>query len=169
MRLKILSVCGAVLCLILMLIIAVDVCFPVRYYGYIKNYCSKYDVEPSVALAIIWTESKFRPNAKSDAGACGLMQLMPSTARWLASELGEDYSEDKIFDPEFNIKLGIYYFSYLQLSFDGDYALAAYNAGEGNVRRWLSYGKGIEFKETREYINKVNKVKKIYKIRVGGL
>ena len=97
------------------------------------------------------------------------MQLMPSTAEWLAGELNEQYSEDKIFDPEFNIKIGIFYLSYLQQSFEGDYVLAAYNAGEGNVKRWIEVGGEIKFAETRNYINKVNKIKRLYGFRVGGL
>ncbi|MCH5164687.1 MAG: lytic transglycosylase domain-containing protein [Clostridiales bacterium] len=167
MKIKFLSVCGAVLCILFALIIAVDVVFPLRYYGYVKKYCSEYDVEPSIALAVIWTESKFRPQAVSSAGARGLMQLMPSTAEWLSSMLGEEYSDEKLFEPEYNIRLGIFYFSYLQQSFEGDYVLAAYNAGEGNVRKWLAGDGEIKFAETQDYIKKVNLVKKIYKFRVG--
>ena len=168
MRIKVLSVCGIVLCALFAVIIALDVLFPVRYYGYVKRYCREYNVSPSVALAVIWTESKFRPNAVSGAGACGLMQLMPSTAEWLAGELGAEYNDEKLFEPEYNIRLGIFYLSYLQQHFDGDYVLAAYNAGEGNVRKWLSSGGEIKFPETRDYINKVNFVNNLYKLRVRG-
>lgn len=169
MRIKFLSICGAVLCAAFAVIIALDVLFPIRYYGIVKKYCREYSVEPSLALAVIWTESKFRPAAVSSAGASGLMQIMPTTAEWLAGQVGEDYSDEKLFEPEFNIRLGIYYLSYLQRSFDGDYVLAAYNAGEGNVKKWLEAGGEIRFAETKNYVDKVNAINKLYKFRVGGL
>lgn len=169
MRIKFLSLGGVALCALFALIIALDVLFPIRYYGYVKKYCKQYSVEPSVALAVIWTESKFRPNAVSRAGACGLMQLMPSTAEWLCLEIGEEYSEEKLFEPEYNIKLGIFYLSYLQQNFSGDYVLAAYNAGEGNVKKWLSTDGKIKFDETKEYIKRVNMAKKLYSFRVANI
>ena len=169
MKIKFLSVCGAGLFVLFALIIAVDVIFPIRYYGYVKKYCSEYEVEPSVALAVIWTESKFRPQAVSSAGARGLMQLMPSTAEWLSKMLGEEYSDDKLYEPEYNIRLGIFYLSYLRQSFEGDYVLAAYNAGEGNVKKWIASGGEIKFAETQNYIKKVNLIQKLYKFRVGLL
>lgn len=166
MKNKILSVCGISVCIIFAAMVALDVLFPLSYYGFVRKYCKMYDVEPSLALAVIWTESKFRPHAVSSAGACGLMQLLPSTAEWLSSETGDEYADEKLFEPEFNIKLGIAYLSYLGKSFEGDYLLAAYNAGEGNVARWLAAGGEIAFAETRDYIKKVDFVKKIYELRV---
>lgn len=153
----------------MVVIIAIDALLPIRYYGYIKRYCVEFSVEPSLALAVIWTESKYRPNAVSRSGAKGLMQLMPSTAEWLSDELGEEYSDEKLFEPEYNLRLGIYYLSYLQGRFDGDYILAAYNAGEGNVKLWLESGGEVKFPETRDYIKKVNRIKRLYAFRVGGL
>ncbi len=152
--------------LIILPVIAIDVVFPVKYADEIKKYCDEYDVERSTVFSVIWTESKFRPAAVSGAGARGLMQLMPSTAKWLSEEIGCEYDEDKLFEPDYNIRLGVYYISYLQKKFSGDYVFAAYNAGEGNVEKWLGYDGKIAFSETRDYIKKVNAVKKIYKLRV---
>lgn len=145
-------------------IIAVDALFPMRYYGYVKKYCKECDIDCATVLAVIWTESKFVPSATSGAGARGLMQLMPSTAMWVSNELNEVYDEDRLFEPEYNIRLGVYYLSYLSRKFEGDYILAAYNAGEGNVKKWKDE---IPFPETRDYIKKVNMIKKIYSLRVG--
>ncbi len=156
------------MCLICFAAIAFDLLFPIRYYAAVKENCDRYGVEPSVALAVIWTESKFRSDAESSAGACGLMQLMPTTAQWLSYELDIEYGKEKLFEPEYNIRLGIYYLSYLKEKFDGDYALAAYNAGEGNVEKWLQTNGEIRFSETRDYINKVNMAKKIYRLRIGA-
>lgn len=167
MKNKILSIVGAAICFLFLLFVALDLLFPIRYYGIVKKYCKEYNVEPSVVLAVIWTESKFRPEAVSSAGACGLMQLMPSTAKWLAFKLDCEYGDDKLFEPEYNIMMGIYYLSYLKTKFTGDYVLAAYNAGEGNADKWIASGGTIKFSETREYIDKVNTVKRIYKFRVG--
>lgn len=167
MKNKILCVAGAAICFVVLLFVALDVLFPVKYYGIIKKYCKEYNVEPSVALAVIRTESKFRPEAVSSAGARGLMQLMPSTAKWVAYRLDCEYGNDKLFEPEYNIKIGIYYLGYLKTKFTGDYVLAAYNAGEGNINKWIASDGKIKFPETRNYIEKVNTAKRIYKFRVG--
>ncbi len=166
MRIKILSLVVAAVCLVFTLFVAIDVLFPIRYYGIIKKYCKEYNVQPSVVLSVIWTESKFRPDAVSLAGAQGLMQLMPSTAKWLSSQLGCD--EDDLSDPEYNIMLGVYYLSYLKTKFSGDYIFAAYNAGEGNVEKWISAGGEIRFPETRDYVDRINAVNRLYRLRVGN-
>lgn len=163
MKIKIISIFGAIIFFVFAAVIAIDLAFPIRYLNHIKKYCREYSVEPSLVLAVIWTESKYNPNAMSSAGACGLMQLMPSTAKWLA---GEEFDEQKLFDPEFNIKFGVIYLSYLEKSFDGDYVLAAYNAGEGNVREWIYNDGEIRFPETKDYVKKVRAVQKLYSLRI---
>jgi soluble lytic murein transglycosylase len=98
------------------------------------------EVDPVLVLAIIAVESKGDPRARSPKGARGLMQLMPATAREQAARLGlTGYSEESLFDPQTNVLLGTAYFRRQLRSFDGDerLALAAYNAGPGNVRRWM--------------------------------
>lgn len=124
-----------------------------------EYYSNRYGVDVYVTLAVIATESGFNPRAVSYKGAVGLMQLMPSTAEWVSEKLNVEYNYDALFDAEYNIMLGTYYLSYLLKSFDYEYAIAAYNAGEGNVREWQEMGIEVEdipYKETREYVGKVN-------------
>lgn len=107
---------------------------------------------------------------------------MPETGNWIATQLQlEDYCEEKLFHPEYNIPMGIWYLSYLDKTFQGDMikVLAAYNAGERKVKEWLKKGvwtgqlkdvDKIPYTETREYIDKVLLDYHIYKriYKVGG-
>jgi soluble lytic murein transglycosylase-like protein len=104
------------------------------------------DLPPELVAAIAHTESKFIPTARSGAGAVGLMQLVPRTGRWLGAR--------NLTDPAQNIMAGAKYLKYLTDRFDGDQqkAIAAYNAGEGNVRR---FGGVPPFNETRTYVERV--------------
>lgn len=142
--------------------------FARRYYPYdhreeIEQYAAQYGLDPLLVAAIIRSESSFRPQAVSRVGACGLMQLMPETAQWMAEKNGMAYSDEQLFEPAYNIRLGCAYFAYLKGRFDSPTAaLAAWNAGEGNVRRWLTEGRLMEdgadipYPETRQFIKKVN-------------
>ena len=118
-----------------------------------------YKVDAALIRAIIFAESNYNPQAVSRAGARGLMQLMPTTARWLGVE--------DPFDPELNIDGGVRYFKRLLDRFDGDVelALAAYNAGSRHVR---NYGGVPPFKATRLYIKKVLKYHQKYRREMGG-
>jgi hypothetical protein len=106
----------------------------------------KYDVDPALVAAVVETESRFHQGARSPVGAQGLMQLMPRTGRWLGAS--------NLYDPEQNVDAGVKYLKYLQGRFDGNLkkTIAAYNAGEGNVKR---YGGVPPFNETRSYVKKV--------------
>ena len=125
---------------------------------------NEFDIPLSMVIAVMRTESDFYPDAVSSAGACGLMQLMPETFRFLRDETFFDSIADHaIFDPAVNIRYGTYYLSYLYAEFGNWFtALAAYNAGEGRVREWLkdpslsSDGnlKSIPFPETAQYVKK---------------
>lgn len=92
----------------------------------------------SLIYGVIWVESRFNPEAESPVGAMGLMQLMPRTATYLAECIGWEGRVDA-YDPEFNIAAGAYYVARLIKQFGGDVdlALAAYNAGPGNVSKWM--------------------------------
>lgn len=116
------------------------------FHPIIEDAADQYDVESELIKAIIWAESSFNPNAVSNKGAVGLMQLMPATARAMGFE---NFS-----DPEINIEAGVRYFKQLMVQFDGnaELALAAYNAGSRKVREY----KGIPpFETTRFYVKKV--------------
>ncbi|HVG25318.1 MAG TPA: lytic transglycosylase domain-containing protein [Thermoanaerobaculia bacterium] len=108
----------------------------------------KYDVDPNLVAAVIEQESRFHARAKSQVGARGLMQLMPRTGRWMGAR--------DLYNPEQNIDAGVKYIAYLDKRFNGDLKkiVAAYNGGEGNVRRY----RGVPpFRETRQYVKKVLK------------
>lgn len=96
-------------------------------------------LDPALLNGVIWVESRFNPRAESPAGARGLMQLMPATARGLAKQLGE---RPRPSDPGFNVRAGSLYLAKMIRRYDGDVrlALAAYNAGPGNVDKWHRRG-----------------------------
>lgn len=147
--------------------------YPMAYSEQIILYAEKYNVESALIASVINTESNFAEDAVSNKGAIGLMQIMPSTAKWVASSLGKDYKEDYLLDAEYNIEIGTYYISYLEKYFGNEeLALCAYNAGQGNVKSWLSdkeYSKDgktldkIPYQETENYLNKVFKNYHYYK------
>lgn len=146
----------------LLVVLAVFINYPYRYKKTVKKYCNAYNVERSLVYAVIYCESSFNKKAVSSAGAKGLMQLMPSTADFVAKMTGED--EYDLFNPSDNIRLGVKYLSYLFEKFKNEqHVLYAYNAGEGVVKKWLSSGGDFPYKESVNYYNKVIKIKKIYK------
>ena len=132
--------------------------FPVDYLSHIREI--EVGIDPLVILALIRQESAFNPEAISVAGARGLMQLMPATAKRFAGR----FKRSKLDNPEFNLKVGIKYFKFLLKKNDGNlvYALSAYNAGETALKRWkdqyfhsdnpLITIESIPYKETRNYV-----------------
>lgn len=104
----------------------------------VEEAAQKYGLPASLIYGIIWVESRFNPDAVSPVGARGLMQLMPRTAAYLADCMEWEGSTNS-FNPRFNIAAGSYYIARLIKQFDGDVdlALAAYNAGPTNIRRWM--------------------------------
>ncbi len=139
--------------------------FPTKYANFVEKYSKLYGVDENLVYAVILCESSFNPNSKSKKGAIGLMQLLPTTALWCAKKLDEKYSDEKLYEPEFNIKIGVYYLAYLRTVFnDLDDVIMAYNAGEGNVKKWLQ-GNGEVFLETSTYLAKVKLCAKLYTLR----
>lgn len=149
--------------------------YPKKYEEYVEEYSSLYNVPEYVVYAIINTESGFDPDAKSSDGAIGLMQMLPSTFKFLASEsqLDEEVSTNDLYNPEIAIRYGVYYLRYLFNRFQRwETVYAAYNAGEGRVADWLLYPEyskdgekldKIPIKETASYVKKVNRAVSYYK------
>lgn len=140
--------------------------FPFPYREHVQASAERYSLDPLFVAALIQTESGFRPHVVSPRGARGLMQVMPSTAEWVAQNMGIDYSPDMLFEPQYNIEIGCWYMADLLKLFNGEtaIALAAYNGGRGEVRRWLDEGvwdgqeselEQIPFTETRNFVRQV--------------
>ena len=138
--------------------------YPEEYYDIVTKYSKEYSVPKELVFAVIKVESDFEPDAKSSAGAIGLMQMLPSTYIWLAEDkLSEIAFSQMLYDPTTNIKYGTYYLRYLHSRFNSwELAIIAYNWGEGNLTKFLAeneYEEGdydsIPVKETRNYIKKV--------------
>ena len=130
-----------------------------------RIYAAEYGVEVSWLLAVARQESSFDPEDVSTAGAVGLMQLLPSTAQWIAALNGWDCEEDMLRDPAYNIRSGAWYVRYLTDKFEGEWWIAAYNAGEGNVATWIAEGKSLDdvpFAETRTYLDRVRRYYRHY-------
>lgn len=151
-----------------------ELAYPQPYEKYVLEAAKKYNVEPALIWAVIREESHFRYDAVSGTGAVGLMQIMPSTAEDIASRMGTEINDGDLLKPEINIQLGTYYISLMLNMFDQkiDMALAAYNGGPGNVKKWLESGlmtsdedfpTAVAFPETQEYITKVMNSYYIYK------
>ena len=143
--------------------LALVILYPTEYSKEINYACDRFNVSRSLVRAVIRTESGYDSEAVSRAGAVGLMQLMPATAVWIASEIGEDELSTRLTDPQANITLGTALLAYLLGKYSVRDALAAYNAGEGNLLKWKEKNSGYEFKETRDYVEKVMRAENVYR------
>lgn len=155
-------------------IVLISTIYPTGYRGAIVKYSREYQIDPYLIASIINVESKYDKYAISHKEARGLMQIGPQTGEWASEVLGIDnYNEDILFDPDVNIRIGTWYVDRLFKEFDGnlDLVLAAYNAGSGNVSKWLeneeycSDGRtldNIPFKETEQYIIRMKNSYKVY-------
>jgi soluble lytic murein transglycosylase len=139
--------------------------YPLRYTSIVRAHSANYDLNPALLAAVIEQESKFRADAKSSAGAIGLMQLLPATAKGIAIHTGgSKFVVSDLYNPEINIRYGAWYLHHLMQKYgDEKTALAAYNAGQQNVDSWRAQGQGIQFAETRGYVDKVERLKGIYR------
>ena len=147
--------------------------YKIEYTEYVKKYANEYNVDEYLIYAIIKAESNFKQDAVSHREAKGLMQLMYSTAEEIAKKANVELNEQNILDPDVNINLGTKYISMLIQKYDNvNLALAAYNAGSGNVDGWIEKGtlksdgsdiENVPFTETNNYVRKILRDYEIYK------
>lgn len=143
-----------------------DGAYPRPYEDLVREIAGEHRVEPAHVYATMRQESGYRPRVVSHAGAVGLLQMLPATARGMAEGLGVEFRREQLFDPEWNLRYGIAEIAELGRAFDGNLPLtiAAYNAGAHRVRRWLDesgemeldrFVERIPFNETRGYVRRV--------------
>ncbi len=149
--------------------------YPKKYKNYVNNYAQEFNLEPALVYAVIKTESNFKVDAKSYAGALGLMQLIPSTAKWIATELNEVFDRSMLLEPQTNVKYGCFYLRYLFDKFNNiDVVICAYNAGETAVKSWIDESgnllpEKISYSETKNYFYKVKGYYNIYLSQNKGM
>ena len=151
-----------------------EVTLPLRHEDIIRQQARAKHLDPALVAAVIYAETKFRAR-RSPAGAEGLMQITPDTARFIAHRSGgTSFRESDLSDPQINIQYGTYYLRYLLDRYGGNetLALAAYNGGEGNVDSWLVKASkraqqfttdDIPFPETRAYVERVQQARSDYR------
>jgi soluble lytic murein transglycosylase len=139
--------------------------YPLRYEQIVRGHARNYRLDPALLAAVIYQESKFRADVRSNRGAIGLMQLEPTTARGIAVHTGGTrFRVGDLYDPEINVRYGSWYLRHLLDKYgDERTALAAYNAGQDNVDEWRREGRGIAFSETRHYVSRVEHLKTLYR------
>lgn len=150
-----------------------ELSYPQKYSEYVDKAAEEYDLEPALIYAVIRTESGFDPDAESGAGACGVMQMMPSSFEWLQEKRGcsGQYTQEDLFNPEICIDYGCYLLKYFYDYYGTERsAVAAYNAGFV-VGDWLgdpNYSSdgvnldSIPYPETSDYVDKVENAKEMY-------
>lgn len=150
--------------------------YPLKYPNTIIVHAHNYHLRPSLVAAVIYQESGFDVNARSDAGATGLMQLTPRTARGIAMHTGgTNFRTQDLRNPEINIRYGAWYLNHLHDKLHesaGNYTLtlAAYNAGQGRVSGWQKEDADgtltvaeIPYAETRAYVRRIRQLEKFYR------
>jgi len=153
--------------------------YPLGYWEQIERHSAERGLDPYLVAALIRQESTFNPRVRSHAGARGLMQILPSTGRFLARQERVKYDASDLYDPEINIRYGTRYLKDVLGSFGGrvDYALASYNAGPHRVKRWTGmdltipsevFIEEIPFDETRDYVKLVLRNEMLYRRLYGG-
>ena len=153
--------------------------YPLDYAPVVSGNARLYHLDPALVAAVIYEESQFDRKARSDAGAVGLMQLLPDTARGIALHTGGtkfDPATD-LLDPDLNVRYGCWYLNHLRQKYarypnGPELALAAYNAGQTNVDSWIAStpaGQPVEFRfaETRDYVADVERLEKLYRRAYG--
>jgi soluble lytic murein transglycosylase len=151
--------------------------FPLPYEAALRREAAKNDFDPMFAAGLIRQESTFQSDAVSHANAIGLMQVLPKTGRLLARQIRVRYAKNKLFEPDYNIELGMVYIANLVQQFGSpEAAAAAYNAGEDRISAWKAERnyeeirelvESIPFTETREYVQIVLRNAQLYRMIYG--
>jgi soluble lytic murein transglycosylase len=152
--------------------------FPVDHWDLIRQQAAAHKLDPYLMTALVAQESTFQADVRSSANAWGLMQIIPGTGRRYARQLGiRPFSTWRLTDPQVNVRIGMTYFAELLAEFgDAAPALAAYNAGESRVRRWLAERPGIDrdefiddipFPETQNYVKRILGTAEDYRLLYG--
>jgi soluble lytic murein transglycosylase len=155
------------------------VIFPLNYWDLIRKHAAAHKLDPYLVAALMAQESTFQPEVRSPANAWGLMQIIPATGRRYAARLGiRPFSIASLTTPEINIRIGTTYLAELMTEFgSAPPAVAAYNAGENRVSRWLAERPGVEmdefiddipFPETQNYVKRLIGTAEDYRILYGG-
>lgn len=156
---------------LLLLTFSLFLCIPAAFPRPYRAVVEQSGLSPALVYAVMKAESNFEEGAVSSAGAVGILQLRPSTAQFIAERSGIPFLPERLFDGEYNTRLGCAYLAYLLERFEEETALAAYNAGEGTVQGWLSDPRcsedgrtlfQIPYAETRRYLKKISFFRKIY-------
>ncbi len=152
--------------------------YPLPYEAALRREAAKNDFDPMFAAGLIRQESTFQADAVSHANAIGLMQVLPKTGKLLAKQLRVRYTKDKLFEPDYNIELGMVYIASLVRQTGAfEYAAAAYNAGEDRIAAWKAERnydeipelvESIPFTETREYVQVVLRNTEVYRMIYGS-
>jgi peptidoglycan lytic transglycosylase len=153
--------------------------YPRPYVATVERLEQRYQLPAGLMYSVMRQESEFRPDARSRAGAVGLMQLMPGTAEHVARELALPHRDERLTQAEYNLELGAFYLSKLLALFDQrvELAIASYNAGPHAVSRWLEPGRDlpldiwaarIPYRETRNYVARVMSSWARYRYLGGG-
>lgn len=150
---------------------------PLNYKTEIVASAEEYDLDPCFVAAVINTESRFDKDAVSVDGAVGLMQLLPTTAEWIAGMRGVEYDSRLLNEPEYNIDMGCWLLRYLIDRYGSTrYALIAYNAGHGRLESWLADDEltdengvlvTIPYGETDAYVKRVERGVEQYRKTYG--
>ncbi|HVR43122.1 MAG TPA: lytic transglycosylase domain-containing protein [Thermoanaerobaculia bacterium] len=157
----------------------VEMYYPLRYEELIREAARKNDLDPYLLMALIRQESAFNPEARSRAGAIGLMQLMPATGRELGNRLYAGFVESRLAHPDVNIELGSHYLRRVVDMLDGntELALAGYNGGPYRIRRWRAadpsrpldeFLEGMPLSETRNYVKRITLLRSSYERLYGA-
>jgi peptidoglycan lytic transglycosylase len=151
--------------------------YPLPYETALRREAARNNFDPMLAAGLIRQESTFQADAVSHANAIGLMQVLPKTGKILAKQLRVKYTKNKLFEPDYNLELGMVYIAeLLRATGAPEYAAAAYNAGEDRIALWKSERnydeipelvESIPFTETREYVQVVLRNAEVYRAVYG--